>query len=142
MMILTTVLKHFGRESWNFVTFNINLSGFYPLVGGGGASFPPKKSFPEKKLKPFQIKIFFDDDFRELVKVTNVQKCDFSQSWTLYFQNISGGACPRTPLEGLKKFFLAAAWLKNFFPDRLLSKQKILDRTLSMERKKKLFWVP
>ena len=45
-----------------------------------GGKLPPK-SFPEKKhLKLFQIKIFFDDDFKESVKVTNVQKCDFSQS--------------------------------------------------------------
>ena len=54
------------------------VAGFYPL-GGGGGKLPPK-SLPEKKLKLFQIKIFFDDDFKESVKVTNVQKCDFSQS--------------------------------------------------------------
>ena len=51
-----------------------------------GGSFPknvsasPQKSFTEKKLQLFQIKIFFEDDFKESVKVTNVQKCDFSQS--------------------------------------------------------------
>ena len=48
------------------------------LLGGGGKL--PLKSFTEKKLQLFQIKIFFDDDFKESVKVTNVQKCDFSQS--------------------------------------------------------------
>ena len=54
---------------------------------GWGEAFPlpkrlssPPKSFPEKNLKLFQRKIFFDDDFKESVKVTNVQKCDFSQS--------------------------------------------------------------
>ena len=37
------------------------------------------------------MKIFFDGDFKESVKVTtNVQKRDFSQSWTLYFQNFPG----------------------------------------------------
>ena len=42
---------------------------------------PPKKSFTEKiNVQLFQIKIFFDNDFKESVKVTNVQKCDFSQS--------------------------------------------------------------
>ena len=58
--------------------------GFY-LLGMG--SFPPKASafpspkvFLKKKLKLFQIKIFFDNDFKESLKVTNVQKCDFSQS--------------------------------------------------------------
>ena len=93
------------------------MSGFY-LLGGGG-SFPPPQSFTEKKLQLFQIKIFFDNDFKESVKVTNVQKCDFSQSWTLYFQNFPGGSMPPDPLEGLKQFSLAAAWLKNFFQDRL-----------------------
>ena len=58
------------------------MSGFYLLEGQGGSSPPPKKkSFTEKKHSQlFQIKIFFDDDFKESVKVTNVQKCDFSQS--------------------------------------------------------------
>ena len=58
---------------------------FYLLGGRGEASpqtsqIPPLKSFPEKNLKLFQTKIFSDDDFKESVKVTNVQKCDFSQS--------------------------------------------------------------
>ena len=65
-------------------------AGFY-LLGGRGKLLPPnvsasllppppqKKSFPEKNLKLFQIKILFDDDFKESVKVTNLQKCDFSQ---------------------------------------------------------------
>ena len=52
--------------------------------GGGEGAPPPKKSFPEeRKLKLLQIKICFDDDFKESVKlsvVINVQKCDFSQS--------------------------------------------------------------
>ena len=62
----------------------VTLTGFY-LLGGG--KLPPKrvsfllpKSFPEKNLKLFQIKILSDNDFKESVKVTNVQKCDFSQS--------------------------------------------------------------
>ena len=77
-------------------------TGFY-LLGGGGGSFRPKrlsfppKSFPEKNLKLFQIKIFFDDDFKESVKVTYVQKCGFSQSWTLYFQNLPGEHAPGPP---------------------------------------------
>ena len=51
------------------------------IYWGAGRSFPsPKKSFPEKKIKLFQIKIFIDNDFKESVKVTNVQICDFSQS--------------------------------------------------------------
>ena len=52
--------------------------------GAGEASpqtsqLPPERTFPGKNLKLFQIKISFDDDFKESVKVTNVQKCDFSQ---------------------------------------------------------------
>ena len=52
------------------------------IYWGRGGSFPPpkKKSSTEKSLQLFQIKIFFEDDFKESVKVTNVQKCDFSQS--------------------------------------------------------------
>ena len=46
----------------------------------GGGTFPPKSFTEKKKLQLFQIKILFDDDFKESVKVTNVQKCDFSQS--------------------------------------------------------------
>ena len=46
------------------------LPGFY-LLGGGG-KLPPQKLFLEKNLKLFQIKISFDDDFKESVKVTNV----------------------------------------------------------------------
>ena len=34
--------------------------------------------------------ILFDDDSKESVKVTNVLKCDFSQSWTLSFKNFPG----------------------------------------------------
>ena len=49
-------------------------------TGGGRGEASPPKSFPEKNLNLFQIKIFFDDDFKESVKVTNVQKCNFSQS--------------------------------------------------------------
>ena len=62
------------------------LAGFYLLGGRGEASPqtsqvpPPKKSFPEKKFKAISNKDIFDDDFKESVKVTNVQKCDFSQS--------------------------------------------------------------
>ena len=80
--------------------------------------------------------MFFDDNFKESVKVTNVQKCDFIQFWTLYFQNFLGGACPQTSLEGLKKFFLTAMLLKNFFQGRIPPppKQEILDRTLANDR--------
>ena len=40
----------------------------------------PKKIVHKKNLKVFQILILFDDDIKESVKITNVQKCDFSQS--------------------------------------------------------------
>ena len=63
--------------------------GFY-LLGAGG-SIPPnvsssptctpeKKFFLKKNLKLFQILILFDEDIKELVKATNVLKCNFSQS--------------------------------------------------------------
>ena len=46
-----------------------------------------------------------------------------------YIFKIFRGSMPRTPRRP-KTFFLAAAWLKIFFQDRLPPKQKILDRTL------------
>ena len=52
-------------------------------TGGGGEASPPnvsasppkKKVFLRKKFKAISEKIYFDDDFKESVKVTNVQKC-------------------------------------------------------------------
>ena len=67
------------------------------LGGGGGEEDSPQKFSWKKTLKLFQIKIFFDDDFKESVNVTNVQKCNFSQSWTLYFQNFPGEHAPGPP---------------------------------------------
>ena len=65
------------------------------------------------------------------MKVTNVQKCDFSQSWTLSLQNFSA-SMPPDPLRRHKIFFLAVAWLQKFFRiDFPPPKQKILDRTLT-----------
>ena len=64
---------------------SVYFAGFY-LLGGRGKlppkrlSFPPKKVFLKKKIKAISNKDLFDDDFKESVKVTNVQKCDFSQS--------------------------------------------------------------
>ena len=100
------------------------------LSTGGRREASPPKVLLKKNLQLFQIKIFFDDDFKESVKVTNVQIWDFRKSWTI--SKFSGGACPRTTLEGQKNFFLAAAWLKHLFQDWLpFPKQKILDRILA-----------
>ena len=52
-------------------------TGFY-LLGGRGEASPPKVLL--KKITAISNKDLFDDDFKESVKVTNVQKCDFSQS--------------------------------------------------------------
>ena len=60
-------------------------------TGGGAGEASPKKSFAEKKFTAINT----------------------------IFSKFSGGACPRTPLEGLQNFFLAAEWLKNFFQARL-----------------------
>ena len=48
-------------------------------TGGGGGSFPPQKVSLEKNLKLFQIKISFDYDFKESVKITSVQNYDLRQ---------------------------------------------------------------
>ena len=50
------------------------------IYWGGRGKLPPKSFTEKKNLQLFQIKIFFEDKFKESVKVTNVQKCDFSQS--------------------------------------------------------------
>ena len=81
----TRVLKIRQRCCKSFIGVYEKLSrlpqgSIYWGVGGGKLPPPKKKSFTEKKSQLFQIKIFFDDDFKESVKVTNVQKCDFSQS--------------------------------------------------------------
>ena len=54
---------------------------------------PPQKKVFLKKFKAISNKGLFDDDFKESAKVINVQ-CDFSQSWTLYFQNFPGEHVP------------------------------------------------
>ena len=65
------------------------------------------------------------------MKVTNVQKCDFSQSRTLSFQKLPGEHAP-DPLEGLKNFFSLLRGSKNSFQiDSPPPKTKILDRTLT-----------
>ena len=51
-----------------------------------------------------------------------------------YIFKIFRESIPRTPLKGLKQFFLAAEWLKNFFQDRLPPKQKVLDRTMLIRK--------
>ena len=86
----------------------------------GGESFAPpqKKSFTEKKLQLFQTKIFFDDDFKEPVKVANVLKCN-SANPEHYIFKLFLGSIAADSLEGLTKFFLAATWLKKLFQDRL-----------------------
>ena len=102
----------------------LKISGFYLLGGGGGGggSFPPKVLL-KKHLELFQIKIFFDGDFKESVKVTNVQKCDFSQFGTLYFQNFPGEHAPGPPRRP-KKFFSRRPVGQIFFQDRLPSQTK------------------
>ena len=60
-------------------------AGFCLLGGGGREAFQPKHfiSSPKfflKKIKLFQILVLFDDDIKEPVKATNVQKCNFTQS--------------------------------------------------------------
>ena len=57
-------------------------------TGGVGGSFPQTSQLPppqkkvllKNKITAISNKDLFDDDFKESVKVTNVQKCDFSQS--------------------------------------------------------------
>ena len=63
-------------QTFGFLKIRFKTNGCqFSIYWGGGrgeASPPQKKSFTEKNLQLFQIKIFFDDDFKESVKVTNV----------------------------------------------------------------------
>ena len=125
---LQTIFSLHNLEADNFFQPTTACQGsIYGGGGGGGAGkaspqtsqLPPSKKFSWKKnLKLFQIKIFFDDDFKKSVKVTNVQNCDFSQSWTLYFQNFPGGMPPDSPKRP-KKLFSHRRVAQNIFHDRL-----------------------
>ena len=84
--------------------------------GGGEASPPTKKSFTEKKLQLFQIKIFLDDDFKESVKVL-MSRNAISANPEHYIFKLFWGNMPPEPPRRPKKIFLVTAWLKNFFQD-------------------------
>ena len=81
------------------------------------SALPPPKFFWEKNMRLFQIKIFFDDDFKESVKVTNVQKCDFSQS---------GWPNSHLPIRNLLSYDAQTWWLLVFIlkarSDQILAK--------------------
>ena len=100
-----------------FLEYNFDLSRVLSTGGGGGGGekLPPQKFYSKKNLQLFQIKIFFDDDFKESTKGYQCPEMRFQPILNTIFSNFSGGACPRTALEGPQKNFLAAAWLKNFF---------------------------
>ena len=70
---MTAVLQYILTSAQSFASQDRVLS-----TGGGGGGSP--KSFPEKKLKAISNTDLIDDDIKESVKVTIVQKCDFSQS--------------------------------------------------------------
>ena len=99
---INTCLLYIYIYIYIYMYIYIYISGFY-LLGGERGELPPK-SFPEKKFKLlFQILILFDDDIKESVNATNVQKCNFGQSWALSFQNFPTKHAPGSP-EGLKNF--------------------------------------
>ena len=85
----------------HFLSFDAGCDGVIRVLstGGGGGEASPQKVLLKKNVQLFQIKIFFEDDFKESVKVTNVQKCDFSQSRTLYFQTFPGEHAPGPPYK-------------------------------------------
>ena len=59
--------------------------------GRDGGKLPPPKSFTEKKITAFfKIKIFFDNDFKKSVKVTNVQEMRFQPILNNIFSKFSG----------------------------------------------------
>ena len=66
------------------------------------------------------MKIFFDDDFKESVKVTILMfRNAISANPEHYIFKIFRGSMPRSPLEGLKNFLITASWLKKLFQNQL-----------------------
>ena len=65
---------------WMKILFTGGGRGKLPLANVS-ASPPKKTSFPEKKLKAI---LNTDLIIKKSMRVTKVQKCDFSQSWTPY----------------------------------------------------------
>ena len=112
------------------VSISRQLAGFY-LLGGRGEASPQTSQLPPsqtsqlspkkvllKKIATISNKdLFLTTILRRLLMSRNA----ISANPEHYIFKIFRGACPRTPLEGLKKSFLAAAWLKNFFQDPLPS---------------------
>ena len=86
MHVTMTSSFHMSREIKLILKISMisHMSGFYVLgeVLSPNVSAPPLKNnfFMKKNQKLFQILILFDDDIKASVKVTNIQKCDFSLS--------------------------------------------------------------
>ena len=80
-----TVFNNFSETPCMKVDLDVRISLVRVLskLRPSNVSSPPqkkRKGFPEKNEKLFQIVILFDDDIKESVKATKVQKCNFSQS--------------------------------------------------------------
>ena len=82
------------------------------------SQLPPRKSFPEKKLKLFQIKIFLTTILRNQLRLL-MSRNAISANPEHYIFKIFQGSMPRTPLEGLKKKFSLHHVAQKFFQDRL-----------------------
>ena len=113
--IFTMFIMFIQNVYYIFTIYSLYLlsSIFQGSIYWGEAS--PKR-FSWKKLKSYfkywsNMKTILSNQWRLLMS----RNADSSQSWTLFFSKFSGGACPRTTLEGIKKFFLAAAWLQKIF---------------------------
>ena len=103
--------------NWGFLyVTKYNLSGFYLLGGGEGGEgeASPPKVLLKKKLQLFQIKIFFDDDFKESVKVTNVQNA-ISANPEHYIFKLFRGSMPPDPPRRPKNFFSRRRVAQKFF---------------------------
>ena len=78
---------------------------------------PPKKkkSFPEKHLKLFQIKIIFNNDFKESVKVTNIFRNAISANQEHYIFKSFQVSMPPDPPRRPPKHFSRRRVAENFF---------------------------
>ena len=96
------------------------------------ATPPPKKkkSFPEKHLKLFEIKIIFNNDFKESVKVTNIFRNAISANQEHYIFKSFQVSMPPDPPRRPPKHFSRRRVAEIFFFRIDPPNKKIQDRTL------------
>ena len=91
--------------------------GFY-LLGGEGVSFLPKVLLKKKFTAISNKDLFLTTILRNQWRLLMSRNAISANPEHYIFKIFQGSMSPDPP-RSLKKIFLAAAWLKNFFQDRL-----------------------